>query len=278
MAKTKKNGKELATLDETNALPSYLTNNEKTTGLEALNKDDFKVQRIKLIQPTSPEARVFAGKALPTEFWHTGANRSLGREFFATPIIVAKKVVLWPPRDAGNEDGILALSRDGVTWDAGANKVFEVKLKDSKRTAKWSTGKNVTDSGLLEFGSSDSEDDSSPPAATLFYEYLLYLKDYPELSPVAMSMFRTALPNARSFNTYLLSRRAPINCNMIKIFSEEQSKGKNVWHVPHFEPAGNAPKEIYELTKEMQERYSSFEAELDREDMQQSAAVKSDDI
>lgn len=279
MAKTKKaESKELAQLEQMNTLPDYITGKEKT-GLESLGRDDFKVQRIKLLQPLSPEVRAFAGKALPSEYWHTGANISLGQEFYATPIIVNKKVILFPPRDSGDQRFILAYSRNGLTWETGGNQEFEVTLKDSKKKVIWRTGKDVNSSGLTRFGSSDPEDNNSQPAAMLYYEYLLYLRDFPELSPAVLSAFRTGTPYAQSFNTYLASRKAPINCNVIKFFAKEETKGKNVWHVTGFQPAGNAPREIFELTESMKEKYAEYDVQIDREDMQAEATeLKSDDI
>lgn len=276
----RKNGSEakneLIPVNTDNQLPDYLRGNEKI-GLEALSREDFKVQRAKLLQPLSPEVRTFVAKALPSEFWHTGANKSLGREFLATPIIVNKKVILFAPRDAGNDKSILAMSRDGINWNVGANKEFEIRLKDSKKKVIWKTGADVKSSGLLLFGSSDPDNDESVPAATLFFEYLLYLHDYPGMSPVAMSAFKTGLDNARGFNTYMLSRGVPINCNVVKIFSSEESKGTNVWHVPSFEPAGNATKEVYEMTNKWRQDYAEYEAP-DDDTLNAAEELKSTDI
>lgn len=273
---------DLTTQAANSNLPDYLTGKE-SSGIQGLDRGDIKMPRLKLLQPMSPEVRTFKGVAVPTEFWHTGANVSLGTEFYATPILVSKKVILFPPRDGGDDRFILAMSRNGKDWDIGGNQEFEVTLKDSKKKVIWRTGKDVRSSGLCEFGSSDFEDTSSPPAAMLFYEYLLYLRDKPELSPVAMSSFKTGLPDAQSFNTYLLSRAnagAPVNSNMVRFFSNEKSKDKNVWHTVGFQPAGNTPVEIFKLTEKMKEQYANYEAEVDREEMQSEATttLKSDDI
>jgi hypothetical protein len=260
-------------------IPSYLTGKE-TSGLEALGREDFKVQRIKLLQPLSPEVRAYQGKALPSNFWHTGANLDLGDEFLATPIIVNKKVILFAPRDVGNDEGILAISMDGKNWSSGANQTFEVRLnKGDKELVKWSTGKDVVTSGLTKFGSSNPFDNNSQPAATLFYEYLFYIVERPELSPAVLSVFRTGIPYAQSFNTYLASRRIPINCNTIKVFSKEETKGKNIWHVTRFEPAGNAPQSVFQITEDLKNRYANYEVDISRDDVEaESAAVQADDI
>lgn len=286
MAKTKKNSDNaLVVADQNSGLPDYLdtTKLPATTGLEALGKEDFKVTRLKLLHPTNPEVRAFPQKALPSEFWHTGANVSVGASFFATPIIVNKRVILFAPRDAGNDKSILAISKNGLNWDVGANTEHEVKLKTKKKVL-WKVGKDVKSSGLLDFGSGDPEDSQSAPAATLFYEYLLYLRDFPDLSPVVFSCYKTGIQNAKSFNTYLASRRTgssrvPINCNLVRIFSDTESNANNTYLVPRFEPAGNAIKEIYEITSKLRDEYSDFDISTDIDELQESTTeLKYDDI
>lgn len=275
MAKQKKT--EVAIVND-NSVPDYLTGQEKT-GIEALGREDFKVQRIKLLQPMSPEVRIFTGKALPTEFWHTGANVSLGLEFYAVPIIVNKKIILFPPRDSGDDRFILAFSKDGLKWDTGGNQKFEVTLKDKTKVV-WDT--HQSPSSMADFGSSNPLDSNSQPAAMRYYEYLLYLRDYPDLSPAVLSAFRTGLSNAMSFNTFLASRarkNIPANCSIVKFFSQEKNENKNVWHVTGFQPAGNASREIFEITEKMKENYAGYETQIDRDDMQAEVApLKSEDI
>ena len=69
---------------------------------------------------------------------------------------------------------------------------------DKRRTAKWSIkNRDVEASGLTKWGSSDPEDVNSPPAATLFYEYLTLLPERPDLSPVIIMLARSAIKKAR---------------------------------------------------------------------------------
>lgn len=263
----KNESKEVAVVkQETTALamPDYLTGKEKS-GMEALGKDDFKITRIKLLQPNSTEVRTFAGKALPTEFWHTGANKSLGTEFLMVPIIVSKRAILSKPFDDGAE--ILAYSKDAVHWDSGKDKAFTFTPKGASNPVTYKTGKDVQSSGLLNFGTSNPEKSDSSPAVTLFYDYLCYLPDYPELSPTVLSAFKTASNNARNLNTFLLSRRAPCNCTIVRVFAEQVVDGKQVWHIAQFDPVGNAPKEIFQLTEEIKVKYANYEAELASEDL-----------
>lgn len=252
-------------------LPDYLKGTEKL-GTEALGKGDFKVPRIKILQPLTPEVRSFQGKAIPGEFWHTGSNKSLGSEFLFVPAIVSKRVILWRPRDDGN-GGILAFSTDGVKWASGANQEFTVKLKNVKKPVVWKTGKDVQSSGLLEFGTSNPEEAQSAPAATLAYEYMAYLVDHPEDSPVVLGVMKTGVGNARQLNTYLLSARKPSSCMVIRCFADEEQKGSDTWHVPKFEPAGFAKEHVFKIAEKIKEKYADYVAEVDLDDEPQGKPI-----
>lgn len=267
--------KEVAVLDKHEVTPfgktpSYLPTNVNTnTGMEELGKDDFKTPRIKLLQPLNPEIRSFQGKAIPGQFWHTGMNVDLTNKFRFVPIIAGKRVILWNPRDSG-EGGILAFSRDAKTWQSGADKIFKVKINKGTKEVSWNTKKNVQQSGLTDWGSSDPDDSNSSPAAQLSYEYLVYLIDYSELSPCVLGTFRTSIPNAKQFNTALLGivkMGKPIQAVAVNCFAEETHEGKNIWHVPRFELAGWAPEGLYKITSELAERYANYTVDYDNEDV-----------
>lgn len=277
----RKTGKEVAiptgrSIITTDA-PSYLTGKERT-GAEALGKEDIKIPRIKLLQPLNPEVQSFQGKAIPGEFWHSVANVSLGSEFLFVPLTVRKRVVLWQPRHQGG--GILAFSNDAVTWQSGANQTFKVKLKKGdKNEVEWKTGKNVQDSGLMEWGSSDPGEDNSPPAAMLSYEYLVYLPDHPNLSPCVMGVNRTGLPNARQFNSYLLMQRRPTASMAIRCFSDEETGDGNTWHVHAFEPLGFVNEETYKnVTSKLAEQYGEYQPEPELDNIVDTAGEIDDKV
>lgn len=251
---------EITSLNES---PDYLQNS-KSTGLEALGQSDFKIPRIKLLQPLSPEIRSFQGKAIPSEFWHTGSNTSLGTEFKLVPCIASKRVILWNPREEGG--GMLAFSRDGKSWDTGANQKFSVKLKNVKTPVTWETGRDVQDSGLTEWGTYNPDDLESGPAAQISYEYLCYLIDYPDLSPVVMGMSRTSLTNAKNFNTSMLMLRKPIQSVMVRCFSDARNEGSNEWWVPNFELKGFVSKQYYDIAKGIADRQSNYNTEYHQEE------------
>ena len=242
-----------------NNVPDYLRGAESNTGLVGLDQSDYKVPRIKLLQPLSPEVRNFPGKALPSEFWHDGANKSLGTDFTFVAAMVSKRVILWAPRDTMG-GGMLAFSKEGKYWATGANTTFDITLKGKKTPVKWSTGKDVANSKLLDWGSSDPEDAKSQPAATLIYEYLCYLPDHPELSPCVMGVYRTGIVNAKKLNTSLLMRRKPVASAVIKCEAEEMRDGNNVWNVPSFSLNGYADETTYKIATELAKQYAEYTA------------------
>lgn len=251
-------------------VPDYLKDTQ-STGLEGLGKDDFKVPRIKLMQALNPEVREFQGQAIPGEFWHTGGSLSLGSEFVFVPCIVGKRAVLWDPNNGQQGGDILAFSKNGLNWDSGGDREFKVKLKGGKDVV-WRTGKSVPASKLVEWGSSDTSEDNSPPAATLIYEYLCYLPDHPELSPCVMGTFRTAIPNAKSLNTSLLGLRKPTASIAVRCFSVEKQEGKQAWFVPQFKTSGYVSKELYNTTSKLAEQYSDYQAEYSQDEAKAAPA------
>jgi len=257
--------------DENNGLiplsetPDYLTTDTQNhLGLEGLSREDFKIPRIKLLQPLNPEVQAFPGKAIPGRFWHTGSNIDLGDKFNFIPAIANRRVILFRPRDDGG--GILALSRDGRHWDVGANRTFQVKLKGAPEPIQWFTNKDVQSSHLLEWGTENPNDPDSGPAAMLIYEYLVYLQDNPEFSPVVMGCFRTALNNARSFNTSLLMLKRPIQCVSVKASVQYKTENANSWFVPHFELNGYVDQKIFEIVKNITNKHKEYQAEYSPEE------------
>jgi hypothetical protein len=247
--------------------PNYLPEKIGKTGLEAFNKDDYKTPRILLLQPLSPQITSFPGVALPNNYWHTGMNVPLGVSFEFIPAVAAKRVILWRPRD-DNNGGILAFSKNGLDWNTGGNQEFRVKLKGKKEPVVWKTGSNVLSSRLTEFGTADPEDPSSPPAATISYEYLCYLPSKPELSPCVLAVSKTGAPQGKQFNTALAMQAKagrPIWCLGIRATVQEENKNGNKWTVPNFTLIGYASKDTYEAVKKVAETYADYNIEYDQE-------------
>ena len=249
---------------------------EGAKGLEGLGQTDYKMGRMKRLDPKSPEVSTFAGEAIPGHFWHTGVQRDMGTEFLFVPCTVVKRVVLWAPREMGG--GVLAMSRDGVYWSQGANQTFTVNINGiGKPPAIWRTGsevrfsscEGVPNKSLLEWGTYDPQNERSGPAAQLSYEYLCWLVDYPELSPVFMGCYRTALANAKQLNTALLALKAPITDVVVRCFVESKKKDSNEWTVSNFQLKGWAPDSVKEKTRKVAEAakgYLTPEVPVDREE------------
>jgi len=155
------------------ALPAYLQNTTKGSHLQGKDSGDFIVPRIKLLQGISPEVEAFE-EAKSGEFWLNVLDISLGASLRFIPVNNRKRYLLLPP--IGDDRGVLARADDGKTWNTKGE--WDVKLKNIKKPVTWVIDDpDVRKSGLAEFGSSNPEDPDSNPAATLFYEYLVWLPD-----------------------------------------------------------------------------------------------------
>jgi hypothetical protein len=184
---------EVATKAESNlALPAHLQR-ARTASIGNIDQSDLIIPRVKLLQAISPEVTDYE-KAKAGEFWHNGADMSLGKMVRVVPIKVTKSLVLWAPR--GDDRGILARSDDGIHWDK-PNEKFEVKPKGSPKKIVWDTGDDVKSSRLAEFGSSIPEDRDSQPAAALTYNWLFYFIDFPELSHAVVLNTRSSVKPAK---------------------------------------------------------------------------------
>ena len=238
-------------------LPDYLIDTKvSNNGLEGLDATDYKLPRIKLLQALSPEVKSFPGVARPDTFWHDGANISLGNSFKFVPALASKKVALWAPRASGGK--LLAFSSNGVNWDTGGMQKFQVMPKDTKKTVTYFTNKDVRLSNLLEWGSSDPEDEKSAPAATLIYEYLCHLPDHPGLSPSIFGVYKTAIINAKQLNTRLLMSRQPSCAQLVECFAEMKFSDKDTWSVPNYRWSGFVDKATYDVAKEMANSYNNY--------------------
>lgn len=175
-------------------LPAYL---QKYAGPvnsgDNFDESDVVIPMIKLLQGTSPECETF-DDAKPGVFWHTGMDVSLGTEFPFIPCFRKKRYLLVAPMEDGQ--GVLARADDFKTWDRMGK--WEVKFKDLKEKVTWEINDlNVVKSGLDQWGTSIPTDEDSPPAATLFYDYIVYLPDHPDLSPVALTLTRSKIKKAK---------------------------------------------------------------------------------
>ena len=175
-----------------NALPAYLQSGTHKVDDDNFDSSDVVLPRLKLLQSQSSEVKDYPDAGLG-HFWHTGADLDIGDTFDFVVVSRKKKFLLMAPMDDGQ--GVLARADDAKTWDRIGS--WTVKL-DKRNTAVWEIkDTDVIRSGLTNWGTSFPGDENSPPAATLFYEYLVILPAFPELGPVIMSLARSAISRAK---------------------------------------------------------------------------------
>lgn len=173
-------------------LPAYLQGSNYAPQQDNFDSTDVVIPRVKLLQATSAEITAF-DNAKSGEFWHTGADLALGDQMDFVVISRKKKYLLVAPMDDGQ--GVLARAEDAKTWDRLGK--WTIKI-DKKNTVDWEIKDlDVEKSGLAKWGSFDVDDENSPPAATLFYEYLVLLPDHLDLGPAVLSLARTAITPAK---------------------------------------------------------------------------------
>jgi hypothetical protein len=182
----------VATKDESQ-LPAYLQNYGKVTNEDNFDSSDVVLPRVKLLQGISGEVETF-DDAKAGRFWHTGLDVSLGESFRFVVADRRKKFLLSAPIEDGQ--GVLARADDAKTWDRLGS--WSVKIKGVKQPVTWEiTDLDVAKSGLADWGTYNPGDEDSPPAATLFYDYLVILPDFPELGPAVLSLARSQIRTAK---------------------------------------------------------------------------------
>ena len=161
------------------------------------DQSDVIVPRIKLLQGLSKECEVF-DDAKAGRFWDTGLDENQGEELRFVVASRKKKYLLVAPLEDGQ--GILARSEDFKYWDRTGE--WEVKIKGERHPVTWViSDKEVVASGLDQWGTFNPNDENSPPAATLFYEYLvLRVDDEGNLlakPPAVISLTRSQIRRAK---------------------------------------------------------------------------------
>lgn len=183
---------DVAVIADETQLPAFLQGHANAPE-DNFDNSDIILPRIKLLQGTSPEVEAY-DHAKTGMFWHSGLDVSLGDTFRFVVADRRKKYLLQAPLTDGQ--GILARSDDAKTWDRTGK--WQVRFKGRKEPVTWEIKSlDVAKSGLTEWGTQFADDENSPPAATLFYDYLIYLPDFPEMGMVVMSVARSAIKKAK---------------------------------------------------------------------------------
>lgn len=175
------------------ALPDFLKGQVVDDGSDNFDDSDVVLPKIKLLQGTSEECTIY-DNARPGIFWHTGLDVPLGESFEFVIGDRRKKYLLSAPIEDGQ--GVLARADDAKTWDRTGE--WSVKFKGKKQPITWTIDNlDVAESGLTNWGTQDPSDEDSPPAATLFYDYLIFLPNNLEYGPAVMSLARSQIKQAK---------------------------------------------------------------------------------
>jgi hypothetical protein len=233
-------------------VPGYLAQYAKGS-LGNIDSTDRIIPRIKLMQAISPELQDFADKAKAGQFWHTIAQENMGPTLRAIPIVIRKSYILWAPRN--DDRGILARAMDGIHWDP-PNAEFTVKPKGSPNNVTYKTCKTVAESKLDQFGTSIPGDNNSPPAASLTYNMMWFLPDFPELSPSIIINTRSSIKPMQQLLSRIDSKPVPHFCQLYNIGTVQQKGAEGPYFNFTYTGAGFASQEQAAVCNEFYERFS----------------------
>ena len=233
------------------AMPAHLQQYAKAK-IGNIDSTDRIIPRIKLIQAISPELQDFQD-AKAGQFWHTVAQENLGPSLKAIPIIIRKSYVLWAPRN--DDRGILARAMDGIHWDP-ADAEFTVKPKGSPNTVTYRTAKTVAESGLDQFGTSIPGDNNSAPAASLTYNMLWFLVDFPELSPSVIINTRSSVKPMQQLLSRIDSKPVAHYAQIYSISSVQQKGAEGPYFNFAYAGAGFADEDQAAICSQLFESFS----------------------
>jgi hypothetical protein len=237
-----------------NELPAHLANYAKKSRLGNIDATDQVIPRIKLMQAISPELQEYNDAKAGT-FWHTVASESLGDKLTAIPIVIRKSYILWSPRN--DERGILARAMDGIHWDA-PDAEFTVKPKGSPGSVTYYTRSTVAESGLDKFGSSIPGDPQSLPAASLTYNMLWYLPDFPHLSPSVIINTRSSVKPMQQLISKIESKPIEHYVQQYVIGVVQQKGAEGPFFNYTYTAAGFADELTAKTTQQLYERYAEM--------------------
>ena len=190
----------------TNQIPDFMKG-MAGKGTESLSSDAIQPPRIKLMQAISPELEEYDG--LKAGDWlNTVTGENYGPTVKIIPCYLTEAYFLFAPRVPGSPGGLLARANDGVHWNP-ANKDFEVTVDKKGRKVTWTTADTVAKSGLAAWGTSDPDDESSPPAATHAINCMLLLAENVDEGPMVLSFMRSGIKTGKKFAGNLKLSRVP---------------------------------------------------------------------
>lgn len=234
-------------------VPDYIKG-MKNAVLPGVDASDLILPRIKLLQAISTEVETYdAAKA--GIFWHNVLGEPIGPEFDFVVCSFRKKYLLMAP--LGDPRKILARAEDGVNWTP-PNGSWRVKLKNVKEEQTWATKPTVRESGLDKFGSSVNGDENSKPAAVMIYEYLVYLPERPDISPVVMSLARSQTKKGKDLNSKISFRNAPLQSMRFKAQVIEETGEEGAYKNYLFTSAGFVTKDEFDRCLDIAEKFGDY--------------------
>jgi hypothetical protein len=229
------------------ALPAFLAGQPKAK-LQGLTREDYLVPRIKLLQGISDEVKDKLPGAEAGRFFLNVLDLDLGEELDFVIISNNIRVLLMAPRDDGQ--GILARADDGKTWTPGSGE-WSIRMKGIREPVKWViSDPDVTASGLLEFGSSIPGNPDSNPAATKFFDYLVYLPKFDQLAVISLA--RSSAKKAKELNTKVgtATQKADMHGCVFRATPFTDNKGSDTFFNWRFSANGYVQsQEVYDQVK-----------------------------
>lgn len=267
-AKQDQTKNELATV-QASSVPAHLQNATRGSKLQDIEASDIIVPRIKLLQGISPEVAAFDDAQIGN-FWLNVLDVDLGPKLRFIPLSNRKRYLLLPPMN--DDRGVLARADDGKTWNT-LGTWDNIKFKGMRQGVTWEIKDlDVKKSGLGEFGTSIPGNPDSNPAATLFYEYLVWLPDMPELTtPVLLSLARSQSKKARDLNGKIEFSGVPMQGLVIEAGTCDETGAEGPYKNYQFSRDGYASEEQFDKAVAMAERFANVtyagadEAELSAE-------------
>lgn len=254
----KQTSKAVAVKENRNDVPAYLKNHTVDNS-DNFDQSDTVMPQIKLLQGTSKECETFEA-AKPGVFWHTGFDMSLGTELEFVVASRNKKWLLMAPMEDGR--GVLARSDDAKTWDRTGE--WEVKIKDERKPVTWTIESiNVDSSGVVDWGTHNPNDEESPPAATMFYDYLVLLPNRMDLGPAVISLARSAIkPAKKGLNAKINLHKAAGRPMQSLLFKAQVENDKNDVGQEYkrwvFIPDGFAEEDVFKAASSLKDTMQRF--------------------
>jgi hypothetical protein len=144
---------------------------------------------------------------------------------------------------------------DGIHWEP-ADAEFTVKPKGSPNTVTYRTAKTVAESKLDQFGTSIPGDPNSPPAASLTYNMLWYLPEFPDLSPSVVINTRSSVKPMQQLLSRIDSKPVPHFCQLYDITTVQQKGAEGPYFNFAYAGAGFADKQQADICSDLYDQFS----------------------